>query len=229
MLHLHMLIRQISCSKILILGQNPSFWQHCILLNLPPTLTYLQGVPEELVICGYHLLNLRSDLLHTSESGSAGLTNPRPLPTHGFLDIGETGIVWNESQELFRWRFDICPHEAEDIICILSPSFTTQFGDRVYIRLYINSDCTRYRANATSIFLVTVAKAKNSLSSLVTNVFRSHNYFNLSPLDSKNAFSLGRKDNIVQAVHGLQEFVPTTELAQSTTGGTICLGVQFIV
>ena len=30
MLHLHMLIRQFSCSKILILGQNPSFWQHWI-------------------------------------------------------------------------------------------------------------------------------------------------------------------------------------------------------
>ena len=33
MLHLHMLIRQISCSKILILGQNPSFWQHWGLLQ----------------------------------------------------------------------------------------------------------------------------------------------------------------------------------------------------
>ena len=29
MLHLHMLIRQFLCSKILILGQNPNFWQHC--------------------------------------------------------------------------------------------------------------------------------------------------------------------------------------------------------
>ena len=28
-LHLHMLIRQILSSKTLVLGQNPSFWQHC--------------------------------------------------------------------------------------------------------------------------------------------------------------------------------------------------------
>ena len=30
MLHLHIQIRHYSCSKILILGQNPSFWQHCV-------------------------------------------------------------------------------------------------------------------------------------------------------------------------------------------------------
>ena len=149
----------------------------------------------------------------------------------GFLDIGEAGIVWNESKELFYWKFDVRLHETEDVICILSPSFTTQFGERVYIWLYINSDGTRYRANATSVFLVTVSRATNSPfpSSHVTISFRSHdcNYFYLIPLDSNNAFSLSREDSIVQAVHGLQNFVSTTELVQSATGdGTICLGAR---
>ena len=34
-LYLHMLIRQVLSSKILILGQNPSFWQHCFCVDTP--------------------------------------------------------------------------------------------------------------------------------------------------------------------------------------------------
>ena len=33
-LHLHIQIRQFSCSKILILGQNLSLWQHCKIMIL---------------------------------------------------------------------------------------------------------------------------------------------------------------------------------------------------
>jgi hypothetical protein len=67
-LHLHMLIRQFSYSKILILGQNPRLWQHC---NSTKTLVLvrIRRVEKQQIVnlSDIDLLRLSHNSLHFSE------------------------------------------------------------------------------------------------------------------------------------------------------------------
>ena len=191
-------------------------------LQIGQYISFLQGTLGEIVICGCNLLHPQSDLP----------SNNDPVPmfsTNRFIDVGETGTIRQRSGEIFHWSFHFYQHEAEDSVCIISPLFTTCFGDRVYIQLYINSDGSVYKANTTSIFLVTVGRAKNSPPFHVTTVYQTHNYFSLMLLDSNNAFSLSRQESVTQFVHGRKEFVLTAELACPTTGGVVDLEIQIFI
>ena len=160
---------------------------------------------------------------------SAMLTERRPprARTHRFLDFGVRGEVQDENEGTFHWRFDLQGrYGAEDIFGVSSPMFTNQFGDRVYARLYINSDGSRYQANTVSIFLVTIARLK-PINYHTTIVLRN-GYFSLVPMDPHSAFRLGHDDSVIQAVYGCQNCVSVTELLQFIIDGTVCLGVQFL-
>lgn len=193
-------------------------------------LSFLQlETPQELVVNRLSLLTPRLELQPV----------PAIMPyqrspqahTHQFVDLGTRGGVQDESVGTFRWRFDLhSQYREEDVVGTSSPEFTNQFGDRVYARLYINSDGCMYQTNSVSIFLVTVARCKNSLPPFdyrTTAVLR-HSYFSLRPLDPHTAFRLGRDDSVIQAVYGYQNCVSVTELLQSTTGGTVSLAIQFL-
>lgn len=187
-------------------------------------LSFLQGVQQELVINRLPLLTPQTE----SQPLSAIMSDLRP-PQAQFLNTGVMGEVLDDNEGTFRWRFGFRDRfGVEDIIGISSPVFANQFGDRVYARLYINSDGSTYRANAVSIFLVIMARHKNSLSPInyFTTVVLRDGYFTLVPMDPHTAFSLGRDESIIQAVYGCQNFVSVTELIQSTTG---VIGIQFLM
>ena len=204
-------------------------WKYSYIVRTPatcPMLLFLQGTTQELIVNRLPLLTPLSELQPVP-------ADQRPLQAHihQFHDFGARGEIRNESEGTFHWRFDLQDqYEVEDIVGISSSMFTNQFGDRVYARIYINSDGSKYQANAVSVFLVTMARRKNSLSPINyhTTIVLRNGYFSLVPMDPHTAFLLGRDDSVIQAVYGCQNCVSVTELLQSITGGTVCLGVQFL-
>ena len=199
-------------------------WKYSHAIHLP-MLLFLQGTSQELVVNRLSLLTPQSQL----QPLSAILTEQRPprQHTHQFLDFGVRGEVQDENEGTFHWRFDLIgQYGVEDNFVVSSPLFTNQFGDRVYARLYINSDGSRYQANTVSIFLVTMARLKPI--NYHTTIVLHNSYFSLVPMDPHSAFRLGHDDSVIQAVYGCQNCVSVTELLQSITGGTVWVGVQFL-
>lgn len=182
-----------------------------------PMLSLLQEAPhvQELVVNRHPQLTSRSALSSR-------------IHAHQFLNFGVLGEIQDNNEGIFRWSFALHSQlRAEDTISISSPVFANQFGDRVYARLYINSDGSRYHVNSVSIFLIMVARSKASMNYHITVVLHD-GYFSLVPMDPGTAFSLGHDDNIIQAVYGCQNFVSVAELIQYTTGDTANLGIQFL-
>ena len=62
MLHIHMLMRQFSSSKILILGKNPNFWQHYIVCKL----SQRNAIITYWLFC---ILNSKANLFFAGQNG----------------------------------------------------------------------------------------------------------------------------------------------------------------
>lgn len=208
---------------------------HCLLtyaiLILP-----LQGAHGEMVITRNPLLNALQDI-HTHTLSAAIIpSHLRPLLIHQLNDVGEVGNIREARDGTFHWRFDTqnLVH-AEKITSVSSQPFRDQFGNKIYLRLYLNSNGTRYKANTASFFVVMIARSRPSPLTLPldrrVSVALHNNRHSLVQLKSDCDFSLGRHDDRVrnEVVSGCRDFVSVDKLRQTAKCGTVCIDIQFLI
>ena len=145
-------------------------------------------------------------------------------------DVGEQGYIYQEGDGIFHWRFgiqDLFQIENTTIKIISSPSICppNQLREQVVFRLYLNSDGTSCKAQATAFF-VTMAYNLIIIHNGRVSVTLHHHLRSIQLVRDCDT-SVDGSDDTVRVICGCPNFFSMDTMRQSAKAGIVCIDIQF--